>query len=337
MTDPASPTPQDGRSDGVRRVGGAVVWVLLVLAIALGAAGLVTATPSSVLPAARPELTGIVDAQVMRELDAVEVDLAALAADVDALGTQGRGALSGLVNGRQSTVDAAVRAGDALLVTIGAKAMAIRARMEAAPYVGGPAADLHVSPAVQARYARLLGGVDAVEDLDASWAGLTSGAVTASKVSASLAEHDRLVGLAAERGRAARYKDAVGYLTQAAEQLEIAQGLRTELAKTVDVTTLDQWLERNTTYDQALRSLYIAVNKVGGRVTQAVRDAIAAEKEARRRLPPDSRGLIVIIGEIGRGGMNSAVIAIEEAKAQLADALAPAPSPSPSTEPSAAP
>ena len=54
---PPAPTDRD-----VRRVGGTVVWVLLVLAIALGAAGLVTATPSSALPATRPELTGVVDA-----------------------------------------------------------------------------------------------------------------------------------------------------------------------------------------------------------------------------------------------------------------------------------
>jgi hypothetical protein len=91
----------------------------------------------------------------------------------------------------------------------------------------------------------------------------------------------------------------------------------------VDVTVLDQWLERNESYDTALRGLYVALDKVGGRVTDKVRNAIAAEKEARTRLPPDSRGLIVIIADIGRGGMNGAVIAIEEAKARLADALAP--------------
>jgi hypothetical protein len=38
--------------------------------------------------------------------------------------------------------------------------------------------------------------------------------------------------------------------------------------------------------------------------------------------------MIVIMAEIGRGGMSSAVIAIEEARGRLADALA-APSPSP--------
>ena len=65
----------------------------------------------------------------------------------------------------------------------------------------------------------------------------------------------------------------------------------------------------------------MALARAGGKITDDVRDERTAEQEARRRLPPDSRALIVIIAEIGRGGMNGAVIAIEEAKARIADAL----------------
>ena len=54
-------------------------------------------------------------------------------------------------------------------------------------------------------------------------------------------------------------------------------------------------------------------------MTDDVRDAIAAERAAKERLPADSRGLILIMAEIGRGGMNHAVIAIEEARGALAD------------------
>ena len=310
-------------SDGVRRVGGAVVWLLVVIAIALGAAGLVTATPSALLPVARPELTGTADAAVTRRLDAVEVDLALLATKVDGLGTQARGALSALVGGNAEKADAAIASGDALIVEIGVQASLIEAGLAATPFVGTVAADLHLSPAVQERHARLRDGLAATRGLDASWADLTSGAVSATRLSASLAEHDRLVGVAAERGRAARYKEALASLDQAAGEIKTSRTLRTQLATTVDVTVLDQWLERNESYDTALRGLYVALDKVGGRVTDKVRKAIAAEKEARTRLPPDSRGLIIIIAEIGRGGMNGAVIAIEEAKARLADALAP--------------
>jgi len=320
-------------SDGVRRVGGAVVWLLVVIAIALGAAGLVTATPSAVLPAARPELTGTADAAVTRRLDAVEVDLALLATKVDGLGTQARGALSALVGGNAEKADAAIASGDALIAEIGVQAALIEAGLTATPFVGTVAADLHLSPAVQERHAGLRDGLAATRGLDASWAGLTSGAVSATRLSASLAEHDRLVGVAAERGRAARYKEALASLDQAAGEIKTSRTLRTQLAATVDVTVLDQWLERNESYDTALRGLYVALDKVGGRVTDKVRKAIAAEKEARTRLPPDSRGLIIIIAEIGRGGMNGAVIAIEEAKARLADALAPTASGSPSDAP----
>ena len=56
-------------------------------------------------------------------------------------------------------------------------------------------------------------------------------------------------------------------------------------------------------------------------MTKEVRDAFAAEQAAKERLPPDTRGLVVIMAEIARGGLNQAVIAIEEAKGRLREAL----------------
>jgi len=71
-------------------------------------------------------------------------------------------------------------------------------------------------------------------------------------------------------------------------------------------------------------------------VTTAVRNAVKAEKAARSQLPPDPRALIVIMADIGRGGMNQAVIGIEEARATLATAIDNAESsPSPSDSPNA--
>ena len=310
--------------DGLRRVGSAVIWLLVVLAIALGGAGLVTASPGGVLPAARPELTGVVDARVTRQLDAVEADLEALSAKVETLGIQARGALSALVGSQTEVAETAIRTGDELLLEIGLETIAIENALAAAPYVATAAADLHVSPEVQARYARLRDGLEATRQLDSSWSRLTAGAVSATRLSESLAEHDRLVGEAAARGREGEYKQALVFLTDASKELTAERQMRDILANTVDVTVLDQWLERNTAYDKALRALYVALARAGGRITDDVREERAAEQEARRRLPPDSRALIVIIAEIGRGGMNGAVIAIEEAKARLADALDPA-------------
>lgn len=91
----------------------------------------------------------------------------------------------------------------------------------------------------------------------------------------------------------------------------------------MDVTTLDEWLERSERYDRALRALYVAVIEADGRVTDAVREAAAAEAAAKARLPPDTRALVVIMAEIGRGGMTGAVSAIERAHADLVEALDP--------------
>ena len=135
---------------------------------------------------------------------------------------------------------------------------------------------------------------------------------------------------AARLGRDAEYANALEVLAEAFAAIADARRLRDQLAKTVDVATLDQWLERSGAYDVALRDLYTALDKSGGKVNDAVRAAIAAEEKAKDRLPPDTRSLVIIMAEIGRGGMNSAVISIEQARGQLADALAePTASPAP--------
>jgi hypothetical protein len=126
---------------------------------------------------------------------------------------------------------------------------------------------------------------------------------------------------AAELGRAARYEDAVASLDEADATILAARALRTQLSNTVDVTVLDEWLGRNAAYDAALRNLYVEYDRVGNTVTQALRDAIEAEAAAREQLPPDTRGLVVIMAEIGRGGMNGAVIAIEQARGRLTAAI----------------
>ncbi|MGP1675150.1 MAG: hypothetical protein ACTS8Z_08055, partial [Candidatus Limnocylindrales bacterium] len=73
----------------------------------------------------------------------------------------------------------------------------------------------------------------------------------------------------------------------------------------------------------ALRTLYVAVRAADGRVNAAVRRAMAAEAAAKTRLPPDTRSLVLIMAEIGRGGMNASAIAIEQAHQDLVEALAP--------------
>jgi hypothetical protein len=153
-------------------------------------------------------------------------------------------------------------------------------------------------------------------------------------MSGLLADHDRLAGAAADLGRKGKYTDALASLRDATQRIGDARALRDELANTVDVSVLDEWLSRNEAYDKALRTLYTTISSAKGKVTNAVRDAIAGEKAAKDRLPSDSRGLVVIMSEIGQGGMNGAVIAIEEARGTLVAALDSLASPSPEPAPS---
>ena len=232
--------------------------------------------------------------------------------------------------------EAAIAEGDRLVRDIVARTAAIRLALASVPYIGTPEAGLFVSDPVVERHDALLAALDATDGLDLSWLRLSVGSVAAAEMSTALAEHDRLIGQATDRGRLAKYADALKLIDQADTELTTARGIRNQLVNTVDVSVLDDWIARNADYDVALRKLYDAISKVGKKVTPATRAAVKAEAAARTRLPPDTRGLVVIMAEIGRGGMNGAVIAIEEARAKLADAI-DSESPTPSGEPDATP
>lgn len=307
--------------DLARRVLAAVVWVALVAAIAFGAAGIVSGADHLPGTAARPELTFTRDAEVKAALDRVTRDLEELVDQVASLGVQARGALAALNGTETSTVDAAILEGNRLLDGMLAQTSAIRGELATVPYVARAAPDLYVSDALVARHAALVAALDATDGLQDAWVRLTTGSVAAVRLGKLLARHDEEVTDAAALGRAARYEDAVERLDDADATIAEARSLRNQLANTVDVTVLDAWLDRNAAYDVALRALYVAYAEVGNRVTDELRDALEAEAAARRDLPSDTRGMVVIMAEIGRGGMNGAVIAIEQARGRLSTAI----------------
>jgi hypothetical protein len=304
-----------------RSVVGAVIYFLIVVVIALGAAGLVAALDHPPGSNGRTDFAAPGDAEVIPRLDAAETSLNALADEVDELGSTARSAL-GALNGADPTAgEADIKHGDELVAAIVSRTRLLRAALADVPYVGTPAAGLNVSDAVVARHAALVAALDATDGLDADWKRLTVGAVAASTMSRILAEHDRLVVAAADRGVKARYADAIKVLDRAKAQIADARALRDTLSATVDVTVLDEWLQRNEDYDIALQNLYKAISKVGSKVTKATHAAVTAEAKARANLPPDTRGLVLIMAQIGQGGMSQAVIAIEEARATLAAAI----------------
>ncbi|MFL5681738.1 MAG: hypothetical protein ACJ77O_01180 [Chloroflexota bacterium] len=336
-------------TERLRRGAGAVIWLVVIVAIALGAAGIVTGMdhpPTAAAPSGAPAIVSQFsgDAEVIDHLDGVEADLRVLTDKVDALGQQARAALSALNGTDTAASETAIAAGDALVAEVVARTATLRSELATVPYIGTPTAGLSVSAPVLARHAALADALDATDGLDADWARLSVGSVAATKMSGYLAEHDRLIVEAAKQGRLARYDTAIGLIDKASAQLDAATAERDELMKTVDVSVLDEWIARNRKYDVALKDLYKAIKKVGHRVTDATRKAVKAEASARARLPPDTRALVIIMADIGRSGMNGAVIDIEEARAKLSDAVdasspdaTDSPSPTDTAEPTPSP
>jgi hypothetical protein len=287
-------------------------------------------TPATV--ESRPWLTARDDVPVGAQLDAITADLQVVSDRLDALGVQARGALAALVANDPTVAAEALDTGDALIADINARSATIGAALASVPLIGTQEAEFRLGPAVRARHARLMAALAETRGLDQAWAGLSSGSASATRLSNLLATHDETALSAAAQGRNAEYAKALVTLEGADKAIADAGVLRDRLAKTVDVATLDEWLDRSHNYDVALRKLYTKLDESKGRVTNAVRVAMTEERKARDQLTPDTRALVLIMAEIGRGGMNSAVIAIEQARGQLADALAapePAASPAP--------
>jgi hypothetical protein len=308
----------------LRRWVPALAWLLAAVVIALGSAGIASGLDHMPATGARPELTYGADRAIAPELDAATVDLRALSDQVDALAGQGRNALGALVASDTPGLQAAISAGDAQIVAIQASARALRDGLAALPGLDAAAAASRYSPTTLARYATLVAALPAVDALDGDWARLAAGSVPAIELTANLAAHDQIAGRAVQQGAAGKYAAAIKTLALAEAQLAAARTVRDQLASRIDTSTLDAWIDRNATYDAAVGDLWAAVLASPTRVTNAVRTAAARERTAKAQLPQDTSALVVILGDVARGGLNQAVIAIEEARGRLLDALAAA-------------
>jgi hypothetical protein len=326
----------------MRRVLLIIVWLLVAAVIAIGGAGLVATMANSPGTAPRPELTTDGDEAARAGLVAAEQGIADLATDVDRLGELGRGGLTALVDSDFATLDAAVADGQTLARSIEDRSDALRTQLGQLPGTG-PDEDLLWSPATRRHRDVALDALNATSGLESAWVRLAAGSTTANGLTGLLTDHDRIAGQAAASGRAGKYAAALKTLAQAEAKLTQAKTMRDALANTVDVTTLTQWIDANTTYDKSLGRLYQATIDAKGRITDELRQAALAERKAHDLLPSNTSGLVIILAEIGRGGLNQAVIGIEQTKAKLqaavdelagpaasgAPATGPAPSPSP--------
>jgi hypothetical protein len=298
----------------LRRTLLAAGWLGAALVLALGAAGIVAAIDHRPGGTGRPELTATADRAVAGDLEAASADLLALADAVGVLGDEGRAARDA------DAVAVAIAAGSSQLDAIDAARARLEAAVAAIP-LDAPDREMRYSAATIARYDALAGAAAAVEPLRSAWERLTAGVVPALALTGHLLAHDEVAGEAIQLGGAGEYAAAIERLRAATAELDAARAIRDELAATVDVATLDDWIDRTEAYDVAVAALWDALRRSRGRVTDEVRDAAARERAALAGLPPDARALVVILGDVARGGLNQAVIEIEDARGVLLDAV----------------
>lgn len=297
-----------------------LAWLALVALIALGGAGIGASMDHVPVGAARAELTWSGDRAAAPALDAATEQLDRLSGEVDTLGTTARLALAQVVAGSLDPLQQTIAAGTVQVALVKAQAATLDAGLASVPGMG-EGRELHLSPDVILRYDELAKTRTLTDGLEADWAAFTGRALDASGLTGLLARHDQQTAAAAKQGAAGHYAPALKDLDQSDATMATARALRDRLAPTTDVSTLTTWLDLNAAYDKALRTLYQSLKDANGRVTTAVRQAFAAEQAARQALPGDTRGLVVIMAEIAQGGLNQAVISIEEVRGRLSTAL----------------
>jgi hypothetical protein len=297
-----------------------LAWLVAAAGIALGAAGLADGIDHPATAGGRGELTSVADRAIAPGLDAATADLRRLADDVDSLGDLARTAIAALAKADTAGLQASIDAGLAQIGTIEMEVASLRAVLAALPGVG-PGMEGRLGAEAIARRATIADALPALDGLRDSWTRLAGASVPATELVTHLLAHDTIAGQAVRQGSAGQYAKALATLAGAEAQLAAARQVRDRLAASVDVATLDDWIGRNAAYDAAVRAVWQAMVSSKGRVTQAVRDAFTRADQARKALPPDARALAVIIGDVARGGLNQAVIEIEQVRGPLRDAL----------------
>ena len=297
----------------------AVLWFLAAILIAVGAAGLAVAANPIPDELSRPEIYARADAAVAPGMASIDANLREVQGLVATLSGLSRSALVDLNGGDHDALVAALDQGDLLVVEIGSIATTVAGDIRALPY---DAESPELSPSMARRVAAAADAVEAVRPLADLWGRVARGALPASEIARHLADHDLATFAATQDGTAGRYADALQGLGKARAELTGALEIRDQLVETVDTTTLDIWIERNRTYDDALARLYQALRDADGPGHRRGPRGLRGRPAGAEALPPDTRAIVVIMSDIAQGGLNQAAIRIEEARGALTAAVA---------------
>lgn len=316
-----------GVGDRIRALGGRILvrvgWCLLAGALAFGGAGIVAAMSRPPTSTNRPELTYEADNELSVRLDAAVRDLTLLNDDVESLGNQTRNAVASLAQVNKVDLQSAWDAGSNDVNSIEARASALSRQLSCDSWDTGLKTQLleSYSPGMIDRYDTVCQAVASVAPLRSNWESLVEGSQRAMQVATDINDHDQVAAQALQLANQARYSDALTELGKAADSISDATAIASDMAGTVDVSTLQEWLSRTKDMDDALTVLWQAMVDSNGKVTAQVTAALKNVNAAKALLPDSTDVMTVSLHEMA-GGLTSDGIAIEEAKGTLASALA---------------
>ena len=301
-----------------RRLVIAIGWLIAAAVLGLGGAGVVARADNFAGDQHRPELTWRYDQAMAPGIGQATEEARRIAEATDKLADAARSALVHLLAGQTSDVADDLARGNVWTADMTRRGTMVESLVADLPFLDSPQL---VSSGTRARIEALHQIVGATRPLPEVWQQLEQATVPAVEVTAVLQAHDVTAFEASQAGVREDYEEALAILADALAKLDQVAAMRDRLAPVVDVATLTEWIDRNRAHDEALGELYQALLSTEGRVTDEVRAAIEKYDRAKALLPPDTRTLVVILGDIALGGVNQAAIAIETVRGTVGIAM----------------
>lgn len=319
------------RATAGARVGtltGAVAWTMLSVAVSLGGAGIVSQLAHVPGGPERAELTWGADAALKVRLDAAAASLTDIASNVDRMAEAAKAALGSVASVDPATLQSNLERGNGAAVLIAQATQALRDSLAGLPGDGPDAAYTFSNPTL-VRRAQILAALDAALTLADSWNSVTARSLAAARAAGLLNLHNQQIFDASRlvTGNPAHpdYADAVAKIDTAKITLQDITSLRDLIVAGGDTNVLDAWIEVNQAFDDELRGLYAALVTSHGKNNIVVQAHFRDEEAARNNLPKDNGAIVVIVAQIAQGGLNQAVLAINDAQGRIEGALNEAP------------
>ncbi len=310
------PRPRRSR---VAWIGGALAWLLAAVFISLAGAGLAVSADHLPGDSTRPERTWAQDVAFQARIRTLAPEYALLSAQVGSLGDTARTALVDLVARRTDLLQTDLQKGDGLVPTIDAHVARLNAMLDA---VAATTPEDQLGDRSRSMLSAARAALATTQPLAGDWHTLADESLPAIQLTDVLNRHDQLVFAAVQQAHASNYAGALRTLAEAKTELDQARQTRDALQARADVSTLTTYIDRMSAYDGALTKLYANLQKTGGRMTPTGEQLVAKVSAAQKLLPPDTRAIVVIMGEIAQAGLNQAAIAVEQARGDLDEAVA---------------